>query len=168
MNSASVAPIESESESQMSTMTQQTVEQSEILFGGAANSYYADPERRQIATRIELNAHGEYIARLFPARRLTIDGEVHIVASSSCSTSFSSPIFTVEADAIDWCELASSWAVENMTGQLSSPKPPFVTESHSLCPKCDRFDTLSTQQLAYGDETTCSACDYSSYYSIGD
>lgn len=38
----------------------------------------------------------------------------------------------------------------------------------SKCAACGELNTLTTQQQAYGDLTTCSACGNSTYYSIGD
>lgn len=38
------------------------------------------------------------------------------------------------------------------------------------CPDCGGFNTLSTEQLAWYDKTTCSrsGCDYEHWYAIGD
>lgn len=43
-------------------------------------------------------------------------------------------------------------------------------EIATTCPNCETRGTLTTKQLPYGDETTCSAdgCTYRSYHSIGD
>lgn len=41
---------------------------------------------------------------------------------------------------------------------------------HQKCPECGELDTLKTEQMAYGDDTTCTTdgCNYHNYYSIGD
>lgn len=41
---------------------------------------------------------------------------------------------------------------------------------HNRCPECGTIDSLTTAQLAWGDETTCrtDGCAYNRYYSIGD
>jgi hypothetical protein len=45
---------------------------------------------------------------------------------------------------------------------------PFEYNTVSRCPKCHALDTLRVAQLQYGDETTCTGCDYRSFYDIGD
>jgi hypothetical protein len=45
-------------------------------------------------------------------------------------------------------------------GHVCSPKP--------VCPVCGTEDSFKREMLAYGDQVTCTACNDSHYYSIGD
>jgi len=50
----------------------------------------------------------------------------------------------------------------------SEPHAGFYNHPKAKCPDCSQYGTLTTQQLPYGDLTTCSHCHQQSYFPIGD
>jgi hypothetical protein len=151
------------------TRTPVVTAQSEIVFGGASNSYYADPRARLVFGYIETNVHGEHVAHVAIAR--SIDYAENPVAELLIRHHIaSSPVVTSKSLAIGWVEAAVVWCVEHFRQYDDAGRLPLPREGHSHCSSCGHFDTLKTQQLAYGDLTTCTtdSCDFESYYSIGD
>lgn len=142
---------------------------SAILFGGASNRYHSADEARQIVTRVRVNAFGQYVAEWGTGRTIDYAGNPCRLISRIEGTS---PLFTVVDDAFDWADAAGGWAVENYISSCGNQLSPFplATERHSVCPKCDRFDTLRVEMQAYGNLTTCEGdgCDFEQYASIGD
>jgi hypothetical protein len=145
---------------------------SEKLFGGSSNPHYADDRTRIVAARIETNSHGEHVAQIITARSIDYAGTAldELLVTGRVA---SSPVFTVVDDAIEWAAKAHPFVVENVrSGEFDAALAslPVVRESHSRCPECDRFDTLSTSQQAWCDVTTCSTpgCSYENVYMIGD
>jgi hypothetical protein len=151
------------------TVVDQRHATSAILFGGAANSHYADERTRQIMTRVRRNVHGEYVAELGTARTIDFAGnatpqlcDVRVVAQSM--------IFTVIDDAREWACDAAHWALANMTQHFGSEWASFPGGklTHTYCDSCGRWDTISTTFEAYADVYTCSVCSDSSRRQIGD
>jgi hypothetical protein len=153
----------------MSTRTNTASITSEILFGGESNKYYADPRSRQIQTYVTANRHGEFFATLTPGRTVDYAGSQVAPYSDKMPIAYS-PTFTVVDDANEWAAKASAWAVANYTGQFGAPTFPLAKADHTVCPECDHFDTLTTKQEAWSDDTTCTTegCAYKSIYMIGD
>lgn len=151
------------------TRTPVVAAQSEIVFGGAANTYYADPRTRLVFGYIETNVHGEHIAHVAIARSIdyaenTLDELLitqHIASSPVCSS---------KSLAIGWVASAVTWVTEHYRQHGDAGQLPLDRESHSHCSGCGHFDTLSTSQQAWCDVTTCSteSCDFENVYMIGD
>lgn len=139
---------------------------SEILFGGAANTYYAHPDQRHLWTEVTSNDYGQVFAAFGVGRVVAGHGLVQDW------TKYQSPLLDSVEAAEAWAAAFAAWAVDNYTGQMDSPRPPAELEAdlptHSVCPGCGRFDTLKVTQEAYGDRTDCTECSHSSWYSIGD
>lgn len=79
--------------------------------------------------------------------------------------------FDNEAEARDAQAEVARFVEREWAGAFSGAEPPHCPPSwkrETLCPTCERFGTLTTVQEAWGDRTTCSACDYHRWYSIGD
>jgi hypothetical protein len=127
-----------------------------VLYGGESNPYYKEPEKRRVVVRITRNIEGLY--------RVTA---VTIFGARYC---YGSRLFTTEGEARADANRVRLFATFTFHGQMRDDEGSRIEgdEEHSLCPTCNRYDTLTTRQLAWGDETTCSACDYNHYYSIGD
>lgn len=145
---------------------------SEIIFGGASNSYYADPRTRLVFGYVLSNAHGEHVAHMAIARSIDYaENELSelLISQHLCS----SPVFTVIDDCHEWIAKMERFVVENITsGEFDAAwrDCPIVRERHTFCKGCGHFDTLSTSQQAWCDVTTCSteSCDFENVYMIGD
>jgi hypothetical protein len=68
-------------------------------------------------------------------------------------------------------QLFPRYAHANGTPRHITSGDPFKMEWLHLLPRCSQcgeYDSLSTEQQAYGDRTTCHACGDSTWYDIGD
>jgi hypothetical protein len=115
--------------------------------------------------RIQRSVSGKYRVSVVPEF-------IHMVCDMSGP--YRSVLFDTESEARAdanrvWAFAKNVW-VGNSFSDNDRTKTHFAGNdwNATTCTKCGEFDTLSTKHLSYGDETSCSNCDYSRYYSIGD
>jgi hypothetical protein len=143
------------------TASLEIVAESEVvgrkLYGAESNPYYAAPQRRVVTVRITRNVEGIY--------RVTAVLPNH-------NTEYASALFTSEAEAREDANRVYLFVRDVFHGQMRDDEGSRIagSEGHSLCPTCGRYDTLKTEQQAWGAATTCGRgeCSYDHFYSIGD
>lgn len=131
------------------------------LFGGTSNTYYSTPDKRRIVTTIYACPRGMY-AMLHTGRKVI--GRV-----TRDRTIGATPMFATEQEVRE--HLASpaiAGFLSAMTGRVGERLPEGLTlYAPNVCPACG-VGEKSTVQEGYGDRTTCSHCEYETFYSIGD
>lgn len=145
-----------------------------VLFGGSSNSYYAEPEARQIVVQLEEHREG-FIVQVGVGRLKDFAGNPRTFVTR---WERKSPLFRTDECGADaevlaraWATTFCDWAVDNWTCQLTGEHDyPVEFSRTGFCPSCDRADTIVLEQQAWYDVWHCSAddCDWTDQRSIGD